>query len=125
MERTEATLTNDRDFQLERDMEKNHLCMLGKQPPSPHGFCERFAIHGAGAQVGGQADCGKGGGRRGRGRCLSAPVTRIRGRRWLPGVGTTRIRGSSQTWSGRGGIREVLSGGIVCAGQARGTGGAE
>ena len=100
--------------------------MLGKQSPSPHGFCEGFAIHGAGAQVGGQSDCGEGGGGGGgRWRRLSAPMTRIRGRRRLPGVGTTRIRRSSQAWSGRGGIREVLSGGIVCAGQARGAGGAE
>ena len=56
-----SIITDDRDFQLERDMEENHLCVLGKQPPSPHGFCERFAIHGAGAQVSGQSDCGKGG----------------------------------------------------------------
>ena len=52
--------------------------MLGKQPSCPHGFCEGFPIHGAGAQVGGQADGGEGGGGGGgRGRCLSAPVTRI------------------------------------------------
>ena len=73
-----SSISINRNFKLEKEKEKNHLCMLGKQPPCPHGFCKGFAIHGAGAQVGGQSDGGEGGGGGGgRGRCLSAPVTRI------------------------------------------------
>ena len=74
MERSSISI----DRNLKFNNEKNHLCMLGKKPPSPHSFSEGFAIHGAGAQVGGQSDGGEGGGGGGgRGRCLSAPVTRI------------------------------------------------